>query len=279
MTQQGQRTATQIVCVDRGREVKHVAYPKSLIGPGTKLTLIEERDYQPIYFTANFQASDPIDFSAVDCKTFQIDKQDYPDVVQANGAFLYCSQGSRSSPSAFVLVDPVTKKPETLIDIFHGHEFSSVNEVRYSPRNRRYMLHGPHIWLRAGFSAVPELLPQVYGFSPEASERWAGADRFNCAMLICITDTAAIRTHAGPGDGRQFSFNPRNPSTCDLYSGCGDGIHVWDKNGTLIGMIIVAGVAANFCFAKGGIRISAEKHLYFAQLKIKGRTPDVRYGR
>lgn len=43
---------------------------------------------------------------------------------------------------------------------------------------------------------------------------------------------------------------------CDMtghvYSGCGDGVNVWNAGGTLIGKIIVPGGVANFCFGRSG---------------------------
>jgi gluconolactonase len=124
-----------------------------------------------------------------------------------------------------------------------------------------------------------------------------------------VTDTGAVMAHDGVGDGHNFSFNPRKPASiyvydvidkkflanrrmfaycdswvpdgikCDeygnVYSGCGDGIHVWDPEGTLIGKISVTQIAANFCFAKGGMWIFAEKNLYFCEMKAKGALVDI----
>ena len=43
---------------------------------------------------------------------------------------------------------------------------------------------------------------------------------------------------------------------CDLegnvYSGCGDGINVWNAGGILLGKILVPGGVANFCFGQAG---------------------------
>ena len=43
---------------------------------------------------------------------------------------------------------------------------------------------------------------------------------------------------------------------CDMagnvYSGCGDGVHVWSPGGVLIGKVVVPGGIANFCFGKSG---------------------------
>lgn len=38
----------------------------------------------------------------------------------------------------------------------------------------------------------------------------------------------------------------------NVYSGCGDGVEVWNAAGTVIGRIIVPGGVANFCFGKEG---------------------------
>ncbi|KAK6387364.1 hypothetical protein LTS17_000632 [Exophiala oligosperma] len=122
--------------------------------------------------------------------------------------------------------------------------------------------------------------------------------------LLYVTDTGAIQAHAGPGDGHQFSMNHKLPGTiyvydvvngrelhnrrvfafcavgipdgikCDekgyVYSGCGDGVHCWAPDGTLVGKIVTGGVTANFCFAKEGMWLFAEKDLFFCELGAKG---------
>lgn len=59
----------------------------------------------------------------------------------------------------------------------------------------------------------------------------------------------------------------------NVYSGCGDGINVWSPGGVLLGKILVAGGAANFCFGRNGhLLILNETRLWRAQLGfgIKG---------
>ncbi|GAB7348251.1 hypothetical protein MBLNU459_g6242t1 [Dothideomycetes sp. NU459] len=122
---------------------------------------------------------------------------------------------------------------------------------------------------------------------------------------LYVTDTGAVQAHGGPGDGHRLGADPRLPATiyeydvvdggtrlagrrtfafcdtgvpdgikCDeqgnVYSGCGDGVHVWDPRGTLLGKIVVGGCVANFCFAKEGIWMFGEEHLYFCKLKARG---------
>lgn len=38
----------------------------------------------------------------------------------------------------------------------------------------------------------------------------------------------------------------------NVYSGCGDGVEVWNSGGTHIGTIAVPGGVANFCFGREG---------------------------
>jgi gluconolactonase len=58
---------------------------------------------------------------------------------------------------------------------------------------------------------------------------------------------------------------------CDMegnvYSGCGDGVNIWNPGGVLIGKIFVDGGVANFCFGKrGALYICNETRLWKAQL-------------
>lgn len=120
-----------------------------------------------------------------------------------------------------------------------------------------------------------------------------------------ITDTAALQAHGTPASGRNISLNPRLPASiyafdvvdngtalvnrrmfaycdagvpdgikCDehgnVYAGCGDGLHVWDRRGTLLGKIFVGSVVANFNFTMDGIWMMAEEKLFFCEIGAKG---------
>ena len=60
---------------------------------------------------------------------------------------------------------------------------------------------------------------------------------------------------------------------CDLkgnvYSGCGDGVNVWNPGGTLIGKIMVPGGVANFCFGEAGELFLLNEHRVFRVLICK----------
>ncbi|KAJ9627758.1 hypothetical protein H2203_002971 [Taxawa tesnikishii (nom. ined.)] len=285
-------------------------FAKDILGNSPKIKRIEQRDYQfaheaglyikrtnSVYFTANFQTCDPVDLYAIDSGTHAIKKLDYPDVVQANGAcnyqdkVLYCSQGDKSTPSSLVLVDPVTEKSEVLINNFQGREFNSINDVVIHHKTGDIWFTDPTYGYEQAFRPAPQLPCQVYRFRPSTHECWVVADGFEMCNGLCfdpqykklyVTDTGAIQAHNGPGDGHQFSFDPGNRRPymfpdgikCDangyVYSGCGDGVHVWDPQGTLVGKIIVGNMTANFNFVKDGVWMFNEHVLYFVGLKAKG---------
>jgi gluconolactonase len=53
----------------------------------------------------------------------------------------------------------------------------------------------------------------------------------------------------------------------NVYSGCGDGVEVWNAGGTLVGKILVPGGVANFCFGRDGeVFLCAEQRLWRVQL-------------
>jgi gluconolactonase len=59
----------------------------------------------------------------------------------------------------------------------------------------------------------------------------------------------------------------------NVYSGCGDGINEWSPGSVILGKILVAGGAANFCFGRDSqLFFLHENRLWRAQLGsgIKG---------
>lgn len=56
-----------------------------------------------------------------------------------------------------------------------------------------------------------------------------------------------------------------------VYAGCGDGVHVWNPAGQLIGRIYLGTASANFQFAgQGRMVICAETELYYVTLGATG---------
>ena len=57
----------------------------------------------------------------------------------------------------------------------------------------------------------------------------------------------------------------------NVYAGVGDGVHVWNPAGKLLGKIYTGRTAANFQFVGGGrMVICGETRLYYATLAATG---------
>jgi gluconolactonase len=60
-------------------------------------------------------------------------------------------------------------------------------------------------------------------------------------------------------------------SAGNVYSGVGDGVHVWNPSGKLLGKIYLSTTSANFQFAgQGRMVICAETQLYYVTLGATG---------
>ncbi|KAK4539676.1 hypothetical protein LTR36_010439 [Oleoguttula mirabilis] len=204
---------------------------------------------------------------------------------------LFCAQGTKVEPGGLVRMK--TSPPystETLIDSYHGRLFNSVNDV-VSHTDGSIWFTDPIYGFEQGFRNKPQLPCQVYRFDPRTGDVRVVADGFGRPNGLCfspdeetlyITDTDWIH-----GDG---TIDPMRASTiyafdvterhgshflasrrvfamadcgipdgikCDLqgnvYSGCNDGVNVWDAGARLIGKIMIpGGGVANFCFMRKG---------------------------
>ena len=69
---------------------------------------------------------------------------------------------------------------------------------------------------------------------------------------------------SGVPDGIQLDTNG------NVYSGCGDGIHVWNSKGTLIGKFIDNTTTAEQIFTQSGLLIFGEQQIYLATIQAQG---------
>jgi gluconolactonase len=87
--------------------------------------------------------------------------------------------------------------------------------------------------------------------------RWHGSDFLSNRRVFAFADN-------GIPDGIKSDMEG------NVYSGCGDGVNVWNAGGTLIGKIVVPGGVANFCFTRPGeIVMMNEKKLWLATISQK----------
>ncbi|KAI9845468.1 MAG: hypothetical protein M1838_001709 [Thelocarpon superellum] len=179
---------------------------------------------------------------------------------------------------------------QEILNNYHGRAFNSPNDVVVHSGDGSIWFTDPIYGWEQGFRPAPALPNQVYRFDPATGDVRVVADGFNRPNGICfapdektvyITDTDFIHGD-GSTDGNRAATvyaydlvatagnahlsNRRvfahadagapDGIKCDVkghvYSGCGDGVHVWNSRGMLIGKIAVPGGIANFCFGDGG---------------------------
>ncbi|KAH6689721.1 hypothetical protein F5X68DRAFT_268094 [Plectosphaerella plurivora] len=218
---------------------------------------------------------------------------------------LFCAQGSSTSPAGLFTMahaPPHTVKP--LLTSLHGIPFNSPNDVIVAADGSVWFTD-PTYGAEQGYRPPPALPPHVYRFDPATGAIRAVADGLGHPNGLCfspdervlyVTDTdkvhgSGVCRFTRPSSiyafdvqhhhGQPFLCNRRlfayaevgipDGIKCDVegnvYSGCGDGVHVWSPGGVLLGRILVPGGAANFCFGRGGeMYILNEHRLWRAKL-------------
>ncbi|UKZ49099.1 hypothetical protein TrVGV298_003338 [Trichoderma virens] len=224
------------------------------------------------------------------------------------GTILFTGEGMGPdvAPALFA-VNPVPPYNSTiLVNNYFGRQFNSLNDVAVNFKNKHIYFTDTVYGYLQDFRPRPGLPNQVYRLNPDTRAVTVVADEFvNCngitfspeGRYAYITDTGAGKAfrgydNAGPSTiyrytvARDGTFKHRTvfayPGVgivdgihCDskgnVYAGCGDGVHVWNPSGTLLGKIFLGETSANFQFAGDGrMIIGAETHLYYATLAGKG---------
>ncbi|KAH7368236.1 hypothetical protein B0T11DRAFT_305007 [Plectosphaerella cucumerina] len=220
-------------------------------------------------------------------------------------------QGDRIE-SALFLMNPVEPYNTTkLVNNFFGRQFNSLNDVAVNPRNMEIYFTDTLYGYYQYFRPAPGLQNQVYRLNPETGGLTVVADGFTLPNGIAfsvdgsyayVTDTGISRALFGMNltqpasiyrydvqeDGtwenrKTFAYiNARAPDGIhvdtkgNVYAGCGDGVHVWNPSGKLIGKIYTGIVAANFQFASNGrMIIMGRTKLWYATIAATGREADL----
>lgn len=56
----------------------------------------------------------------------------------------------------------------------------------------------------------------------------------------------------------------------NIYSGCGEGTHVWNADGTLIGKFYINSTSAQMIFTKSGLVILNEEAMFLVNIQAQG---------
>ncbi|KAG6376793.1 hypothetical protein JVT61DRAFT_1817 [Boletus reticuloceps] len=224
------------------------------------------------------------------------------------GNLLFVTSGRALLPPSVVLVNPDPPFNTTvLLDNFYGRQFNSLNDIKILPGTDVVFFTDPTYGWLLGFRPEPMLPSQVYRFNPSTGQVQVVADQFVNPNGIAFTPDGKIAfvTDTGAAGGLKLGFNQTRPATIyqydvdpvtqsfanrrvfaysdsgipdgiqldtnkNVYSACGDGIHVWNSGGTLIGKFFINSTTHELIFTNSGLLILDEERIYLANVKAQG---------
>lgn len=223
------------------------------------------------------------------------------------GDLLFVTSGRALLPPSVVRVNPSPPYNTTVIlDNFLGRQFNSLNDIKLLPGTDIMFFTDPTYGWMNGFRPEPMLPSQVYRFDPSTGQVRVVADQFVHPNGIAfapngktafITDTGIFGGFLGtnqtfPATIYQFDVDPTTQSFTNrrvfayidsgapdgiqldskgnVYSGCGDGINVWNSEGMLIGKFYTNSTTAELIFTKSGLVILEETAMYVTNIQAHG---------
>ncbi|CCM02281.1 uncharacterized protein FIBRA_04368 [Fibroporia radiculosa] len=221
---------------------------------------------------------------------------------------LLINSGRGELPSSLTLVNPAPPHNVTvLLDNFYGRPFNSLNDGKIHPKSHKIFFTDVTYGYLKHFRPLPSMPNQVYRFDPDTGHvrvvtdvlmRPNGLAFSQDGKIAYVGDTGASagflgRNQTNPAAIYEFDVDPKtqvftNPrifafidtglpdgiqvdTMGNVYSSCGDGVHVWNKDGILIGKFFTGTVSCNLVFAgPGKLVILAQTKVYLAQIAAKG---------
>ncbi|KAI0084603.1 D-lactonohydrolase-like protein [Irpex rosettiformis] len=224
------------------------------------------------------------------------------------GNLLLVNSGRGNLPPSITIVNPEAPHNATvLLDNFFGRQFNSLNDVKIHPTSKKlFFTDVTYGWLNH-FRPLPLLPSQVYRFDPDTGIIRVVADGFDRPNGIAFTKDGKTAYIADTGaSGGFLGNNQTEPATIyafdvdsktqafhnrrvfayvdtgvadgvqldnkdNVYAGTGDGAHVWNPEGTLLGKFFIGNTSANLIFAnKGQLVILGETEIVLAQIAAEG---------
>ncbi|KIW03705.1 uncharacterized protein PV09_05018 [Verruconis gallopava] len=219
---------------------------------------------------------------------------------------IFCDEGDFEVASALTIVDPVAKTTKQVVNNFFGRNFSSLNDVRQHYETGDLWFTDAQYGYLQSFRPSPGIPNQIYRFEPTTGNLQAVADGFVQSnglefspdfKTLYVSDTGAQLVELGQNFTRpatiyafdvvdqKYLQNRRIFAYVDsgvpdgihvdtngnVFSGCGDGVQVWNPEGRLLGKIRVEKGSANFAFVPEGMIIFNEYRLFLVTMAARGR--------
>ncbi|KAI8207349.1 hypothetical protein KHU50_010635 [Colletotrichum sp. SAR 10_65] len=224
------------------------------------------------------------------------------------GNIVFAGEGQGDDiTSALYLMNPVAPFNTTvLLNNYFGRQFNSLNDVVINPRNGELYFTDTLYGFLQDFRPPPGLRNQVYRYNFDTGAVAVVADDFTLPNGLTfspdgkkayVTDTGIAlgfygRNLSSPASVYSFDVNEdgtwenrktfaytasfipdgvHTDSVGRVYAGCGDGVHVWNPSGKLIGKIYTGTTAANFQFAGNGrMVVTGQTKLFYVTLAASG---------
>lgn len=219
------------------------------------------------------------------------------------GNLLLINSGRGPLPPSIALVNPNPPHNATvLLDNFFGRQFNSLNDIKVHPSGNIFFTDVVYGWLNH-FRPEPLMPNQVYRLNPQTGAVRVVATDFDKCNGIAFTGDGQTAYIADTGaSGGFLGNNQTEPATIyafdvdkktqafinrrvfayvdagvpdgvqvdtegNVYAGCGDGVQVWNDEGTLLGKFFLGSTSANLVFAgKGRLVILAETKIFLAEI-------------
>ncbi|TFK48620.1 calcium-dependent phosphotriesterase, partial [Heliocybe sulcata] len=224
------------------------------------------------------------------------------------GNLLLVNSGRGTLPPNLVTVNPSPPYNATvLLDNYFGRQFNSLDDVKVHRASGNIFFTDPPYGYLLQIRPPPEMPSQVYRYNPETGAVKVVADSFKACNGIAfdpsetvayVSDTGALEVSGGsdqtlPATIYAFDIEPLTQaftnrrvfayadagipdgiqvdSLGNVYSGTGEGVSVWNPEGTLIGKFFLNSTSAQMVFAgPGRLVILDETSVYLAKIRAQG---------
>ncbi|KAK7541089.1 lactonohydrolase [Phyllosticta citribraziliensis] len=220
---------------------------------------------------------------------------------------VWADEGDLEHPSSLVSVDVANNKTEVILNSFlGGRNFSSINDVRqHSQTGDIWFTDADYGWFQY-FRPEATVPKQVYRFEPGTGVIQVVADGFVEPNGLEFSPDEKTLYVTDSGAAQWMQFNYTRPSTVyaydiidnkrlanrrtfafadngvpdgihadtegNLWVANGDGVHVWNPEGILIGKIYIGETSNNFAFIPGGVLVFTNNRLWLVSgIKAQGR--------
>ncbi|KAK0458886.1 calcium-dependent phosphotriesterase [Desarmillaria tabescens] len=225
------------------------------------------------------------------------------------GSLLLITSGRGTRAPSIALVNPREPHNVTvLLDNFFGRQFNSLNDIKVHPSSGKFFFTDVTYGYLFAFRPAPLMPNQVYRFDPDTGNVRVVADGFVRCNGIAFTGDGrtAYVSDTGASGGNLLGVNQTLPTTIyafnidentqafknrrvfayvdagvpdgiqvdamgNVYTGCGDGVQVFNEDGIILGKFFLGTTSANMAFAGDGrLLILADTKIILAHIAAKG---------